>query len=289
MEGTNEAQLRPTVWPGGPIPCPNVVRTDTRLATTHSRNIPVIEYLFEDANEITIPDDFVLREIFDVNLTPEGLSEFTGRWGSLTRWGKGRLDAIPSGWVPQEVTRDIFLLEPEIPEDGPRTTWIIPVSTAALHVRILRTLALQLAAFVAGGIETKFVTAWTSQGFPAPNKLSQSWLWFDSLLNAALLPYHAHVQFYPGGTLTGAQPMPTLYQACALQLYNYISEAVPFAICANERCGKLFTRQRGRARYGHNRSTGVRFCSHSCAKAQGERERRRRLRQNHSSSGPRRR
>jgi hypothetical protein len=139
-------------------------------------------------------------------------------------------------------------------------------------------MASHLQVYFDGGTDNDYAPAWLSHGHPAPKNESQGWLWFDTLINAALRPYHVHVQTYPGGTLTGATPRPTLYQACALQLHNYVAEATPFGRCANERCGHLFTRQRGRAQYGQHRSTGVRFCSHSCAKAQGERQRRRRLR-----------
>lgn len=47
--------------------------------------------------------------------------------------------------------------------------------------------------------------------------------------------------------------------------------------CANERCGAWFYVQVGRATTGAYRRTGVKFCSHACAKAQTERNRRARL------------
>jgi len=280
MEGTNSPRFRPTVWPGPPIPCPKVTRSGARLRAGGRWGAGVVECYFDaDITEVELPDDFVLREISEVDLAPDALADFTGRWGSLTGWGQARLSCIPYEWVPGQVRWDISRLEPEIPPSGPRTTWMTPVSAIALHVLTLRALASNLKIHFDGGGVRDFASAWLSHGFPVPEKEGQSWLWFDTLINAALRPYHAHVQFYPNaGTLTGATPMPTLYQACALQLYNYIAAATPFAHCANERCGRIFTRQRGRAQYGQHRSSGVRFCSHSCAKAQGERERRRRLR-----------
>ncbi len=280
MEGTNHPRFRPTVWPGSFMSCPMITRTAARLHSGGGWGNGVIEYYFDDdVTMVNLPDDFVLQEVFDVELEPEALTEFTGRWGPLTGWGKARMFAFPEDWwLPGQVHRDIERLEPEIPMDGPRTTWMAPVSAIALHVQTLRIMASHLKAYFDGGSDQDYASAWLSQGALAPEQESQGWLRFDMLINAALRPYHAHVQSYPGGTLTGASPMPTLYQACALQLYNYIVAATPFAHCANEQCGRTFTRQRGRAKYGQHRSTGVRFCSHSCAKAQSERERRRRLR-----------
>jgi hypothetical protein len=286
MRGTNPSRFRPTVWPGGPIPCPKVLRTGTVLPASGRWGGDVIEYLVDcDTSEVELPDDFVLREIFEVDLTVEALAEFTGRWGYLTYWGHHRLSALPDGWVPGNVYSDLERLEPEIPDDGPRTTWMVPESAISLHVRALRIMADHLKVYFAAGTGDDYGPVWLAHGYPeAPRNEGQGWLWFDTLINAALRPCHAHVQFHPGGSLTGATPMPTLYQACALQLYNYVAEETPFGHCANERCGRLFTRQRGRAMYGQHRSTGVRFCSHSCAKAQGERERRRRLRQARTQS-----
>ena len=102
---------------------------------------------------------------------------------------------------------------------------------------------------------------------------------FDTIINAALRPFHANVQFYPGTTLTGSAPTPTLYQACALQLYNYIAEQAHFHRCARERCKKFFTVQRGRAQNDdQHRRTGARYCSRGCGKAQSEQDRRNRQR-----------
>ena len=85
---------------------------------------------------VELPDDFVLQEIFEVELEPEALADFTGRWGSLTGWGQARMFALPDDWwIPGRIHMDIQRLEPEIPMKGPRTTWMVPVSAVALHVQ----------------------------------------------------------------------------------------------------------------------------------------------------------
>lgn len=67
-----------------------------------------------------------------------------------------------------------------------------------------------------------------------------------------------------------------LYQICALELYNHIAENAEYRICANETCRKLFVHQSGTAQYGQYRSKGVLYCSNLCARAQAQRQLRRR-------------
>jgi hypothetical protein len=95
-------------------------------------------------------------------------------------------------------------------------------------------------------------------------------------MNAALRAFAVHVRYPGADTLLDR---PSTYEVAALQLAQLIAEQRRVRTCANERCRRLFTRQRGRAKYdntGH--ATGVIYCSNLCAKAQSERNRRARLR-----------
>jgi hypothetical protein len=62
-----------------------------------------------------------------------------------------------------------------------------------------------------------------------------------------------------------------LWATCCLELFNHIAEGATYKECANERCQRPFVRQIGRSLYGQRRRTGVRFCSHSCARAKAQR------------------
>jgi hypothetical protein len=93
-------------------------------------------------------------------------------------------------------------------------------------------------------------------------------------LDVGLAPFHPHVQ-------VGKDPMPYhrtvgFYHVCCLELFNHIVESARYKTCANETCGRLFVRQEGRALHGQHRTRGVKYCSSSCARAQAQREYRRR-------------
>ena len=61
-----------------------------------------------------------------------------------------------------------------------------------------------------------------------------------------------------------------LHALCCLELFNHVAAANDFPRCANESCARLFVRdERARKR-------GMRYCSRTCARAQAQREFRRR-------------
>ncbi|GGK43330.1 hypothetical protein GCM10010124_40120 [Pilimelia terevasa] len=92
-----------------------------------------------------------------------------------------------------------------------------------------------------------------------------------STLNAALKRFSIGI-----GTL--AERSASVYSVAFLHLYNHIVEEATVRHCANEPCRRPFVRQRGRSEFGHNRTAGVLYCSRECARAQAQRELRRRRR-----------
>lgn len=70
-------------------------------------------------------------------------------------------------------------------------------------------------------------------------------------------------------------PLPFYAIAC-LELYNHIAENATYRRCANDRCGRLFVRQQGRALHQQHRTKGVLYCTPACASAQAKRAQRQR-------------
>ncbi|WP_411108625.1 hypothetical protein [Streptomyces sp. c-19] len=72
---------------------------------------------------------------------------------------------------------------------------------------------------------------------------------------------------------------PTILAVAFLQLYNHLAENATIRECADETCRRAFVRQPGRAAYGQNRTSGIKYCTRECARAQARREHRRRRKQ----------
>ena len=80
------------------------------------------------------------------------------------------------------------------------------------------------------------------------------------------------------GSLRIAALSHDLSAALMVQLHNLIVDGLEVRRCANETCGRPFTRQRGRAATGQFRTRGVVYCDSTCANAQMQRVYRRRRR-----------
>jgi hypothetical protein len=74
-----------------------------------------------------------------------------------------------------------------------------------------------------------------------------------------------------------------LFEVCAAELYNHIASQSRYKTCANETCDRLFVLQRGRAIHGQHRTSGVKYCTSTCARAQNQRAYRRRVTQKGST------
>ena len=103
-----------------------------------------------------------------------------------------------------------------------------------------------------------------------------AWRNFIDFTGAALRGFHVRVELE---AIDGPEPPEetSLYSAAMLQLVNDLAaNETIFHTCANETCRRRFVRQLGRSAYGGHRRSGTRYCTNTCARAQYQREKRRR-------------
>jgi hypothetical protein len=285
MEGANESTFRPTltVWPAEPPGLPLVVAHELRrLPDEHRDEFTSWDPQPTPSPTVALPEDFCLRECLATD--PADLAavfDFVSRWGRLTPLEahlRTPLDSLPASlnWlIPQlnDATQRAALSQIARATNEPesRTAHIHSLATEAHYLRVLHALAGHVIRNAAGQPPAE---AWINAGFRDDDP--EPWGTFVVTMNAALKPFAVHVRYPGADTLLDA---PSTYEVAVLQLAELIAEERQVRSCANQRCTRLFTRQRGRAKYdktGH--ATGVLYCSAQCAKAQAERNRRARKR-----------
>jgi hypothetical protein len=245
-------QVRITPWPAVTLPAPTVWR---RQVTTHHG-------WFHEGKPTgwgELPEELILRDLQHLDCTSiDAMSGFINAHGVLG----GTLE-------------DLTPFAHSGPID-PRSTTGTPVADVE---RILRTARACVNHWLAH-LEREDVTEpWRAEGTDDVDA-DTAWKWFTTALNRGLMATHARIQVATrtsSGDYLDAQPaFVGLYSGMMVQLFNLISERLPVLTCANETCQQRFIRQQGRAQKGISRTEGVLFCSASCAKAQAQREYRRR-------------
>lgn len=293
-----DSPYRLTTWPGLQIPVPPVAVPEVHLLSGETL---VFGYPRAGLGAARLEPDFYLREFAELEADdPEAVLAFCRRWGPV---GDTDCSELPEDSSFRAAALEADLVVPVELRDSAR-----PSSASRALGRqlgfgfdlILRTHSVgRVAAYqtvLARALDTWLDIAsetpvaevekkWRAelplisaleQVFPGlrEEKLTAHVVMTSlaGLLNPALAPFRVHLE--PRDT--SDVPEPNVYQAACLQLVNDITESVPYRRCANERCGRLFSRQRGRSESAHHRVKGVRDCSEKCARAQAQRELRRR-------------
>ena len=236
-------------WPATVLPPVDVNRAEVRLDDGW------LTYLMPAAPFSPLGHEVVIRDLLKLECRDDAeVVSFIATHGVLER----REDIVPDGFRPG---------------DGPERRNQAHINDARYFLRASRALARH---WLADCLAEDVAEAWHEE-FMAPGSVVEdtAWLHFAHYLSVGLQPFHARVEYRY--VVENNRPRVDLYSALCHQLFNLFVEGSPVQRCANETCGQAFVRQSGRAQHGQYRTEGVIYCSKSCARAQVERQRRRRL------------
>jgi hypothetical protein len=259
-------KFRPTLWPGEVIPVPRVVAvTDVEIIDgewiTWMLDLPSAAQ--------PLPDEFYLREMapFDFFTDDiEALASLIERHGvpfeaDYQEWTGGEY----YDWEPRGIAarmREKYEGDAKVKIRTPGMS--LHLLEAQTHFDAIRFLSEAWVECSETG---------TMSGYAALHRTTEKVTRANFLetLNRGLRLAHARAT-----NPEAPEELATIYGACCLQIYNHIAEGATYKRCANESCRQVFVRQRGRSAQGQRRTEGVRFCSRECARAQAQRELRRR-------------
>jgi len=297
-----EEHFRITVWPERKLRVPDIYVHSVSLTKDqkfgdflyYSGEFLPHEYLSNlsdlGINRISLPEDFYIRELFDLDLTSsDEILEFSKNFGRLGSYGWKDFPVIDVDLEMsiysklKEIDRlqERFLKHYDFEHPLDKHEFI-SIYHFVLHAALLRDLV-RIRLSLKGDISfEEMVDQWECGAFTPPKNEVHSTLYLERILNAGLKPFHVNLTVSYLGNEQPENPLhpwgqTSLYSAICLQLANDIAENVTYRHCQNESCGRIFSRQRGRSEYGQHKTKGeIYYCSKWCAKAQAQRGLRRR-------------
>ena len=282
MEEDETKQLRYSVWPSQKVEVPRVWAYPMRRVGDSFVYDPQQTFMDERGvyqeklgHSVQVPDELYLREVLALDLADEdALFKFVEEYGPLGyKPGKSCLPYL----IPAHFLENLEIglhYDPEV------DVLCQSVASVQAHLRCIRDAVrlyeVQTAQMTLEELESTWEldelgVACPTDG-PAVDRL------LAVIVNQGLLPFQVGIR------LVGIDDepwqvgltAPDIYSCLCLQLFNHIAEEAIYLTCHNERCGRLFVRQQGRSEKGGHRTTGVMYCSDYCARAQGQRELRKR-------------
>jgi hypothetical protein len=268
MKLPGKAQFPITLWPAVPLPPVPVQRS---LVVPEGNKL-----VWRGADEpAVLPDEWVLRQLVDADLEDnDHLIDLMEEFGAIA------LPYFDSAYVPTE-RYDLLTLPPSGPFESSEHWWRGRDDGTLEDVRWWLKTARALANMWARASRAEEpYAAWSAEGFVGLDAEKHCWAQFAIALNEGLHHYHARTTYdYPmmkGEPFALGEPRVGLYSAACLQIFNLVVADKSARVCENASCRKNFVNQLGGARYRQNRTVGVKFCSPECARAETQRQYRRR-------------
>jgi hypothetical protein len=275
-------RFRPTVWPGAPVPIPLVtevteVERDGQWLLLRLDDMiePPPELYLRQFRDTSAGDLDALAELCKLGwIRPLGAYEPYSDLPFVTdeQW----VDSLAyiatlwpgrAHWYGDEAERR------EV-ERRHGAEYAVHAAEVALRVRVVQCATDHLLAHLDG---KPVAPAWRDC-----EDDHRAWRHFVECTDAALRDFHVRVNVEieaDGQPLVKRDPnnvYTTLYSAAMLQLVNDLAANETVRTCANETCRRPFVRHLGRSAYGGHRRIGTLYCSSNCARAQYQREKRRR-------------
>ncbi len=310
MASTQRNAYRLAHWPGVPI---KVGKLPAVVSWDHEVQGEWLNRAAGDSRMVTPPDELFLDGLLKLDIRdPERIATFLSLHGRLQTWDwLGAKTALSAAYDTTDSLRATSGVSSKISSLGLRElrsgrgSARLSVLEATEQLKLVRDASryylatrdkIAIEAAIAssesvlrpprGDESIKYWGHWDGDLYEVPDLLERRRVWagraLEDIVNFGLrdFPMVIHVSLIADDEPEGIwREDTTLFGLLCLQIANHIARNTDLLQCENESCGRWFSHQIGRGKYGQHRTTGVKYCSATCARTQGSRNWRKRQRE----------